>query len=153
MLGFLLAKIPAELVCEIALFEGRIFRAYLRDYICEVYARVYKYYFGYRYTLRVICGTQWKRYRYADWAGSTNRHDQMASLPFYTAWSTMIRQVRPEVVKQRKCRFHMRPYVGIIPPARLNRERVNIEKEMAHFFCPKTGGAHYFRYRGLVRPH
>ena len=147
MLHFLLEKLPAELVCEIALFEGRILRAYLRDHICEVYARVYKYYFGYRYTLRVICGTQWKRNRYSC------RHDQMASLPFYTAWSTMIRQVRPEVVKQRKCKIHMRPYVGIISPARLKRERLKIEKEMSHFFCPKTGGAHYFRYRGLVRPH
>ena len=142
MLQFLLAKLPAELVCEIALFEGRIFRAYLRDYICEVYARVYKHYFGYRYTLRVICGILLPRYRYSS--------ETMSSLPFYTAWSTMIRQTRPQVVKKRKPRAHMRPYVGIIPLKRLKRERANIEQEMAHFFCPKTGG---IRYRATTRPH
>ena len=56
MLHFLLAKIPAELVCEIALFDGRIIRAHLRDYISEVYAHEYQSYFGYRYTLRFLCG-------------------------------------------------------------------------------------------------
>ena len=47
----------------------------------------------------------------------------------------MIRQARPEVVKKRKPRSHMRPYAGIIPPVRLNRERVKIEKEMAQTCC------------------
>ena len=125
MLQFLLAKLPAELVCEIALFEGRIVRAYLRDYICQVYARVYQKYFGYRYTLRVVCGEYLR--------------DSMGSLPFYAAWSTMMRKTRPGILKTRKPRAHMRPYVGIIPGKRLIRERDKIEESLAHFFCPKTG--------------
>lgn len=42
MFKFLLEHLPKEIVCEIVLFEGRVFRAYLRDYISEVYTDVYK---------------------------------------------------------------------------------------------------------------
>ena len=50
MLFFLLEKLPACIVAEIALFEGRVLHAYLRNYVSQIYARVYKRYFGYRYT-------------------------------------------------------------------------------------------------------
>lgn len=136
MLQFLFEKLPRELVVEIALFDGRIFRAYLRDYISEIYARVYKQFFGHRYSLKVICGL------------ITPEVDQMAALPFYTAWSTMIRKRDPSFVKQRKPRSNMRPYVGIISKQRLIRERRKIEKALAHFFAPKTGG---ITYRGLIQ--
>ena len=43
---------PETIVIEIALFEGRVFRAYLRDYIGEVYSKVYKKDFGSRYSLK-----------------------------------------------------------------------------------------------------
>ena len=135
MLHFLLAKIPPELVCEIALFDGRIFRAQLRDYITEVYAREYQSYFGYRYTLRFLCG------------GHTPQIDQMSSLPFYAAWSTRRRRDQPKAVKQRKPRSHMRTYVGIIPTKRLEQERAKIEKSLAQFFTPNT---EHLRYRGLI---
>ena len=135
MLHFLLAKIPAELVCEIALFEGRIFRAHLREYISEMYAHEYQSYFGYRYTLRFLCG------------GHTPQIDKMSSLPFYAAWSTRRRKEHPKVVKQRKPRSHMRPYVGIIPAKRLAQERVKVEAGLAHFFTPHT---EHLRYKGLI---
>ena len=122
MFNCLLAKLPNDLIIEIALFEGRILRAYLRDYVAQVYSRVYKNYFGYRFTLKIICG------------GSVG-NDRMAALPFYTAWSTMIRLRHPEFVKQRKPRSHMRPYVGIVPETRLIEQRLKIEKSLDHFFA------------------
>ena len=136
MLKFLEAILPKEIIIEIAIFDGRILRAYLRDYVSQLYARTYKEYFGYRYTLRVITG------------GHAIGHDTMGGLPFYAAWSTLMRQGHPERVKVRKPRIHMRPYVGIIPPHRLVKERLLIEAKLAHFFNPKTGGA---RYRALMR--
>ena len=135
MLHFLLAKIPPELVCEIALFEGRVLRAHLRDYISEVYAHDYQSFFGYRYTLRFLCG------------GHTPEVDQMSSLPFYAAWSTRRRREYPRVVKQRKPRSHMRPYVGLVPAKRLAFERGKLEQKLAHFFDPNT---RHLRYRGVI---
>ena len=124
----LLDKLPRELIIEIALFEGRVLRAYLRDYVCQLYARVYKNYFGYRYTLKVICG------------GGTDPGYQFnrSALPFYTAWSTMWRRAHPESVKKRKPRSHMRPFVGIVPPKRLVEERKKIEKRLSRYFRPQT---------------
>ena len=133
MLQFLLANVPACIVAEIALFEGRVLRAYLRDYVCQVYAHVYKRYFGYRYTLRTLCGGQ----NFESWAEKRPLYsavrDTMGSLPFYVTWSTAIRLAHPEFVKSRVPRRHMRPYVGLVPTKRLTRERTRIEVQMAHY--------------------
>ena len=126
MLDFLAGTLPQEIITEIALFEGRVFRAYLRDYVSQVYSRVYKKYFGYRYTLRIITGQ------------IIRGVDRMGSLPFYTAWSTMIRIRYPEFLKKRKPRKHMRPYVGVVPAKRLERERVKIEVSLERYFCPRS---------------
>ena len=128
MFLFLLDKLPRDLIIEIALFEGRILRAYLSDYVCQLYARVYKDYFGYKYTLKVICGgMNDPGYRF-------NR----SALPFYTAWSTVWRRAHPECVKKRKPRSHMRPYVGIVPQKRLVEERKRIESRLSRYFKPQT---------------
>ena len=133
----LLDKLPRELIIEIALFEGRVLRAYLRDYVCQLYARVYKNYFGYRYTLKVICG------------GVTDPGYQFnrSALPFYTAWSTMWRRAHPESVKKRKPRSHMRPFVGIVPQKRLVEERKKIEKSLSRYFKPHTDNR---GFRGMI---
>ena len=138
MLYFLLEKIPACIVAEIALFEGRIIRSYLRDYLSQVYVTVYKRYFGHRYTLRTICGGL----NYETWAqalGTGPVPDQMGSLPFYTTWSTAIRLRHPEYVKTRMPRKHMRPYVGLVPKQSLIRAREAIEAELAHYMHYSTG--------------
>ena len=127
MFLFLLDKLPRDLIIEIALFEGRILRAYLRDYVCQLYARVYKNRFGYKYTLKVVC---------ADLSGLG--FDSMSALPFYTAWSTVWRRAHPECVKKRKPRSHMRPYVGIVPQKRLVEERKRIESRLSRYFKPQT---------------
>ena len=134
MLHFLLEKLPAEIVTEIALFEGRILRAYLRDYLSQLYVNVYKRYFGYRYTLRTICGG-------LNHVTPKNIPvpDTMGSLPFYTTWSTAIRLSHPEFVKSRKSRKHMRDYVGLVPEQALIRARLDIEQELAHYMCYSTG--------------
>ena len=86
MLHFLLEKIPACIVAEIALFEGRVLRAYLRDYLCQIYVKVYKRYFGHRYTLRTICGGL----NYETWAEKqpiySVTHDTMGSLIARGRW-------------------------------------------------------------------
>ena len=127
MFLFLLDKLPRDLIIEIALFEGRILRAYLRDYVCQLYARVYKNHFGDKYTLKVVC---------ADLSGLG--FASMSALPFYTAWSTVWRRVHPECVKKRKPRSHMRPYVGIVPQKRLVEERKRIESRLSRYFKPQT---------------
>ena len=86
MLLFLRDRLPASLICEIALFDGRIFRAYLRGYISEVYSTVYKTYFGARHSLKFI-------------TGGFHGCDLLASLPFYAAWSTKIRIRGPQAQK------------------------------------------------------
>ena len=127
--GVGLDTLPRDIIIEIALFEGRILRAYLRDYVCQLYARVYKNYFGYKFTLKAICGGV---------TDPNNKFDRMSAPPFYTAWSTMWRRRHPECVKQRIPRSHMRPYVGIVPQTRLVEERKRIEKRLERFFKPQT---------------
>ena len=138
MFLFLLDKLPRDLIIEIALFEGRILRAYLSDYVCQLYARVYKNYFGYKYTLKVVC---------ADLSRLGDQFDSMSALPFYTAWSTVWRRVHPECVKKRKPRSHMRPYVGIVPQKRLVEERKKIEKRLSRYFKPQTENR---GFRGMI---
>ena len=127
MLLFLLDRLPKDILVEIALFDGRILRAYLRDYISEVYTRVYKAYFGHRYTLKFICG------RFAP------GNDRMMALPFYTSWSAMIRMSHPEVLKRRKPRKYMKPYVGIVPITRLVQERLVIQASLSRYFQQSYG--------------
>ena len=121
MIECLLAKLPKELVIEILLFEGRIMRAYLRDYIGEVYSKVYKRYFGHRHSLKFITG------------GFSSR-DLLSALPFYAAWSTVIRTRQPKFVRKRKCKKNMIIYGDIIPLFRLVKERNKIERKLACYF-------------------
>ena len=145
MIECLLAKLPKELVIEILLFEGRIMRAYLRDYIGEVYSKVYKQYFGHRHSLKYVTG------------GFSGR-DLLSALPFYAAWSTVIRTRQPRFVRKRKCKKHMLKYGDIIPLFRLAKERKKLERTLAHYF---TVGPGYWRDRasilrivgGLPEPH
>ena len=121
MFECLLANLPKELVIEILLFEGRIMRAYLRDYIGEVYSKVYKQYFGHRHSLKFITG------------GFSSR-DLLSALPFYAAWSTVIRTRQPKNIRRRKCKKHMLIYNDIIPLVRLVKERKKIERKLACYF-------------------
>ena len=132
MFLFLLDKLPRDLIIEIALFEGRALRAYLRDYLSQIYVNVYKRYFGHRYTLRTICGGL----NYETWVEKGNRNpvpDTMGSLPFYCTWSMAIRQIHPEFVKERVPRKHMRPYLGLVPIKCLIRERYALASQLAHY--------------------
>ena len=124
MFHFLLAKLPKELVVEIALFEGRIFLAYLCDYVSEVYSGVYMSYFGRRYSLKYITEE------------FTTYHSLLSPLPFFSAWSTIFRAKFPEVVKSRKPHKFMRPFVGIIPKNVLLRERKALESRIDYLFPP-----------------
>ena len=121
MLLFLRDRLPACVCAEIALFDGRIFRAYLREYISEVYSPVYKRYFGQRHSLKYI-------------TGGFHTCDLLGSLPFYAAWSTKIRVKYPEALKRRKPRKYMLPYHGIIPHARLVKERQKLESRLEQYF-------------------
>ena len=121
MYQFLLTKLPKVLVAEIALFEGRIFRAYLCDYVSEVYSGVYMSYFGRRYSLK--CTMEFRRF-----------HTLLSPLPFFAAWSTIFRAKFPQVIKIRKSHKFMRPYVGIIPEKRLIRERKAMEVRLEYMF-------------------
>jgi hypothetical protein len=125
MIHFLLAELPQEIVELIALFEGRVFRAYLRDYVSQVYSKIYKQYFGYRYSLKYI-------------TGGFNNSDKMSHLPYYTAWSTIIRKKHPAFVKKRTHKGHMRNLHGIIPERRLVIERKRLEDNLAGYFQDST---------------
>ena len=117
-------RLPEDLVIEIALFEGTIFRAYLCDYISEIYSDVYKSYFGKEYSLKNIT----EKY--------TQCHSLISPLPFFSAWSTMYRARFPEVIKIRMPHKFMRPYVGIIPKSVLVRERESMEARLQYLFPP-----------------
>ena len=65
MLHFLQADLPKEIVELIALFEGRVLVAYLRDYVSQVYSRVYKSYFGYKFSLKYITDVADHAYSYS----------------------------------------------------------------------------------------
>jgi len=117
MLHFLHSKLPKELVCEIALFEGRILRAFICDYVGQLYSGIYKKHFGSRYCLKYIT-------REPIYTGRT-----MYPIEFFSAWSTMYRKRFPGLVKKRKPHKFMRSYYGIIPETVLNRERVKIENK------------------------
>ena len=131
MLHFLLADLPNEIVELIALFEGRVLVAYLRDYVSQVYSRVYKQYFGYKFSLKYITGGY-----VADHAYYTPEYEafDMGHLPYYCAWSTVTRKKHPEFVRSRRHRGHMRNLWGLISYKRLERERTRIEKKLAPYF-------------------
>ena len=133
MLHFLQAELPKEIVELIALFEGRVLVAYLRDYVSQVYSRVYKSYFGYKFSLKYITGGYVADHAYYTPAYQTEGFD-MGHLPYYCAWSTITRQKHPEFVRSRRHRGHMRNLWGIISEKRLERERRRIEKKLAPYF-------------------
>ena len=127
MYQFLLKHFPAEIVCEIALFEGSVLDAYLRDYICELYTDVYKRFFGRRYSLKYICS------------------DHAGFLPFFAAWASWMRKrsavplsAIASICKQRKTHRFMEPYKNLIPFARLVKERQKLEDRLSKFFPTET---------------
>ena len=125
MLHFLQAELPKEIVELIALFEGRVLVAYLRDYVSQVYSRVYKSYFGYKFSLKYITGGYVTDHAY--FYSPAYEYLDMGHLPYYCAWSTITRQKHPEFVRSRRHRGHMRKLWGIISEKRLERERIRIE--------------------------
>ncbi len=80
MLHFLHADLPKEIVELIALFEGRVLVAYLRDYVSQVYSRVYKSYFGYKFSLKYIAGGYVADHAYYSPA---YKYLDMRHLPYY----------------------------------------------------------------------
>ena len=132
MLHFLQADLPKEIVELIALFEGRVLVAYLRDYVSQVYSRVYKSYFGYKFSLKYITGGYVADHAY-NYTPAYEGFD-MGHLPYYCAWSTVTRKKHPEFVRSRRHRGHMRNLWGIISEKRLERERIRIEKKLAPYF-------------------
>ena len=128
MFQFLHEHFPAEIVTEIALFEGSVLEAYLRDYISCMYSDVYKHFFGRKVSLKYI--TQ----------GNRN------FLPFYAAWSSQLRQRQPgsNHVKHRSSRKFLKPYLGIVPYNRLVKERKRIEQRLFHLW-PRRFSLYRFR--------
>ena len=122
-------RLPEDVLRLIVIFEGRVTRAYLREYISQVYSGVYQSYFGRRHSLKYICGS------------NDLRFDRMAGLPFYAAWSSIIREKHPEVVKTRKCRKWMRKYLGLIPPKQLEKQRLAIEGDIRRTYVPRLSRA------------
>ena len=125
MYQFLHKHFPAEIVYEIALFEGSVLDAYLRDYICELYTDVYKRFFGRRYSLKYIC------------------YGHPGFLPFYASWSTWMRKraavpMSMPICKHRKSHRFMEPYKNIIPFARLVKERQKLEDRLSSYFPTET---------------
>ena len=143
MLRFLHADLPKEIVELIALFEGRVLVAYLRDYVSQVYSRVYKQYFGYKFSLKYITGGY--RIHSNRWTNVIIEDVGYGHLPYYCAWSTMIRKKHPEFVRSRRHRGHMRNLWGTVSDKRLLRERERIEKELAPYF--KYVAEELFSYR------
>ena len=138
MLHFLFAKLPKELVCEIALFEGRIVRAFICDYVGQLYSGTYKKYFGYRNSLKHIT-------REPEYPGLF-----VFPLEYYSAWSTEYREQYPGHVKKRKPHKFMRPYYGIIPESVLNRERIKIERKISQVSEPERDMGRTFRPSALT---
>ena len=139
MLRFLQAELPKEIVELIALFEGRVLVAYLRDYVSQVYSRVYKSYFGYKFSLKYITGGYAGYFSEHAWVSPAYECLDMGHLPYYCAWSTITRQKHPEFVRSRRHRGHMRDLWGIISEKRLERERERIEKKLAPYFKIESG--------------
>ena len=138
MLHFLHSKLPKELVCEIALFEGRILHAFICDYVGQLYSGIYKKHFGYRYSLKYIT------------SGPIYKSRFIYPLEFFSAWSTKYRNRFPRHVKKRKPHKFMCSYYGIIPETVLNRERVKIENKMEMALEKNRIKANVHRLTGLL---
>lgn len=119
MFEVLLNYFPKSIVIEIVLFEGRVTNAYLQQYVSQIYAGVYKKYFGYRHNLSYV---------------TKNR----CSLGFYAAWSALIRKQCPTALKSRIPRSYMRPFGEFIPTVRLEKERLRMAAKLKKYFHPKT---------------
>ena len=104
MFESLFRNFPRDIAIEIVLFEGRVYEAFLREYVSQVYAPVYIKHFGYRHNLSFVSR-------------------RGCSLPFYAAWADEARKEDPSIVKSRIPRGFMRPYEGIVPRSMLEKER------------------------------
>ena len=91
--------LPADLVAIVLCFDGRIYNAYVRDYIEMVYAKCYRQCFG-RFTFkRALSRTK--------------------TLHYYAALAHAFRSVSSKYVKARKCVRHQKPYAKDIKKYRL----------------------------------
>ena len=122
MLEFLVQKLPRDILTLIYLFDGRIVRAHIREYISSVYSSVFQTYFGRNHNLKYICGS------------NDPRFDSMRGLPFYSAWTTLILDKYPQFRKDRLSRKFMREYRGLIPLNVLKNARLRIEKSVKKNF-------------------
>ena len=109
---------PLELAIEIVIFEGTVVEDFLRQYICEVYSGIYQTYFGRKHNLKKICDD------------TRIRHIPLGTLPFYSTWSTLIRERYPHFVKARKTKKFMAPYHGLISFQKLHAIRKQIEAKV-----------------------
>ena len=124
-LQFLQLYLPQDIVFEIALFEGTVTRAYLKEHISQIYSLCFQRFFGPHRTLRSICE-------------GDPRFDNLHKLKFYSRWVTKIKTKYPQFVKIRKCRKYMKPYYGLIPLKLLETERINVENEVTTYFMSST---------------
>ena len=106
---------PREIAIEIVLFEGRVTEAFLQEYVSQVYAATYIKHFGFHHNLSYVT------------RGG-------CSLPFYAAWADAARRDDPKVVKSRTPLGFMRPYVGIVPRSRLEKERKRCAFRLQSYF-------------------
>ena len=135
MFQFLLLYLPKVIVCEIVLFEGRVFRAYLRDYISELYTDVYKRQFSWRHSIKYITG------------GFNPGQDLVGSLPFYAAWSTVARRQYPHYLKNRIPKAHMTQHEGILTHKQLVLHREKMEIKLQGYFSNYN-----FTTREFIKP-
>ena len=133
MLEFLAANLPRDVITLIYIFEGRITRAYLREYISSVYSSVFQTYFGRNHNLKYICGS------------NDPRFDQMGALPFYSAWTSLILKKYPHFRKVRKSRKYMREYHGLIKDYLLRTHRLRLEKSVRTNYDPRLNSLRFVR--------
>ena len=120
MFELLFKAFPRDIAIEIVLFEGRVTNAFLQEYVSQVYAATYIKHFGFHHNLSYVT------------RGG-------CSLPFYAAWADAARKEDPKVVKYRTPRGFMRPYEGIVPRSRLEKERKRSAKRLQCYFQRRSG--------------
>ena len=118
MFELLFKVFPRAIAIEIVLFEGRVTEAYQQEYVSQVYAATYVKHFGYRHNLS-----------YVTRGGVT--------LAFYAAWAATARREDPSIVKARTPRGFMRPYEGIVPRSRLEKERKRQALRLQAYFATR----------------
>lgn len=94
-------QLPAELVAVVMCFEGRIYHAYVRDYIEGVYVKMYKQCFG-NFTFK---------------AGLR----KTKTLHYYAALAQAFKAASTRFVKGRNCVRHQKKYARAIKRYKLHK--------------------------------